>query len=122
VAGGSKQRDYISKEDVSSPTVTAESVLLSCIIDAEEEWDVAVIDIPSPFIHTPVKEEQDMAFMKLRVVLVDILVELAPIIYKAYTRTDKKDVKQFVVQCRYALCGPMVRENHGSDPSTGSMA
>jgi hypothetical protein len=36
VAGGNKQRDYISKEDASSPTVATESVLLSCIIDAEE--------------------------------------------------------------------------------------
>jgi hypothetical protein len=41
VAGGNKQQDYISKEDASSPTVATESVLLSCIIDAEEERDVA---------------------------------------------------------------------------------
>jgi hypothetical protein len=36
VAGGNKQQDYILKEDASSPTVTTESVLLSCIIDAKE--------------------------------------------------------------------------------------
>jgi hypothetical protein len=36
VAGGNNQWDYISKEDASSPTVATESVLLSCIIDAEE--------------------------------------------------------------------------------------
>ena len=36
VAGGNKQRDYISKEDSSSPTIATESVLLSCITDAEE--------------------------------------------------------------------------------------
>ena len=35
LAGGNKQRDYISKEDASSPTVENEAVLLSCIIDAE---------------------------------------------------------------------------------------
>jgi hypothetical protein len=35
VAGGNKQRKYISKEDASSPTVATESMLLSCIIDAE---------------------------------------------------------------------------------------
>ena len=29
VAGGNKQRDYISKEDASSPTVATEAVLLS---------------------------------------------------------------------------------------------
>jgi hypothetical protein len=49
VAGGNKQQDYISKEDASSPTITTESVLLSCIIDAEEERDVTVINIPNTF-------------------------------------------------------------------------
>ena len=34
VAGGDKQRDYISKEDVSLPTVSNEAVLLTCIVDA----------------------------------------------------------------------------------------
>jgi hypothetical protein len=37
VSGGNRQRDYISKEDASSPTVATESVLLACIIDAKEE-------------------------------------------------------------------------------------
>jgi len=30
VIGGNKQCDYITKEDVSSPTVTAEAVMLMC--------------------------------------------------------------------------------------------
>jgi hypothetical protein len=50
MAGGNKQRDYISKEDASSPTIATEAVLLSCIIDAEEGRDVTVIDIPNAFI------------------------------------------------------------------------
>jgi hypothetical protein len=36
VARGNNQQEYISKEDASSPTVATESVLISCIIDAEE--------------------------------------------------------------------------------------
>ena len=56
VAGGNKQRGYISKEDASSPTVASESVLLSCIIDAEEGRDVAVIDIPNAFINACLDE------------------------------------------------------------------
>jgi hypothetical protein len=36
VAGGNKQRDYISKEDAGSPRRHGVS-LLSCIIDAEEQ-------------------------------------------------------------------------------------
>jgi hypothetical protein len=84
VAGGNKQQDYISKEDASSPTITTESVLLSCIIDAVEERDIPVIDIPDAFIQTRVEDEKDMAIIKLHRVPVDILVELAPDVYKLY--------------------------------------
>ncbi len=48
-----KQRDYITKEDVSSPTVTAEAVMLTCVIDAQEGRDVAVVDIPNVFVICP---------------------------------------------------------------------
>jgi hypothetical protein len=108
VAGGNKQRGYIPKEDASSPTVATESVLLSCIIDAEEGRDVAVIDIPNAFIQTRVEDEKDMAFIKIRGVLVDILVEIAPEVYGPYVTTDKKGVKQLLVQCQNALYGTMV--------------
>jgi hypothetical protein len=110
VAGGNKQRDYISKEDASSPTVATESVLLSCIIDAKEERDVAVIDIPNAFIQTRIlEEEKDMAIIKIRGVLVDILVEIAPDAYKSYATMDKKGVRQLLlVQCQNALYGTMV--------------
>jgi hypothetical protein len=73
VVGGNKQWDYISKEDDSSPMVVMESVLLSCIIDTEEERDVAVMDIPNAFVQTRVENENDIAFIKIRGILVDIL-------------------------------------------------
>ena len=36
VGGGNKQREYLTKEDSSSPTVATESVLLTSIVDADE--------------------------------------------------------------------------------------
>ena len=50
VAGGNKQRDFISKENVSSPTIAMESVLLTSLVDAQENRDVAIVDIPNAFI------------------------------------------------------------------------
>lgn len=108
VAGGNKQRDYISKEDASSPTVSTEAVLLTCIIDAEEGRDVAVVDIPNAFVQTRVTDEKDMAIIKIRGILVDILVEIAPKVYGPYVTTDKKDEKQLLVQCLNALYGTMM--------------
>jgi hypothetical protein len=101
-------RDYISKEDASSPTVATEAVLLLCITDAKERRDVAVIDIPNAFIQTRVEDEGDMAIIKIRGVLVDILVKIAPDVYKSYVTTDKKGTKQLLVQCQNALYGTMV--------------
>jgi hypothetical protein len=108
VAGGNKQRDYISKEDTSSPTVTTEAVLLSCIIDAEEGRDVTVVDIPNACVQTRVENEKDMAFIKIRGFLVDILVEIAPDVYKPYVSRDKKGMKQLLVQYQNARYGTMV--------------
>jgi hypothetical protein len=108
MAGGNNQRDYISKEDASSPTVAMESVLLSCIIDAEEERDIAVVDIPNAFVQTRVENEKDMAFIKIQDILVDIMVEIAPDVYKCYISKDTKGSKQLLVQCQNALYGIMV--------------
>jgi len=108
VAGGNKQRDFISKEDSSSPTVSTEAVLLTCIIDAEEGRDVAVIDIPNAFIQTRIEDEKDMAILKIRGVLVDMLLQVAPDVYGPYVTTDKKGVKQVIVQSQNAIYGTMV--------------
>jgi hypothetical protein len=85
-----------------------EAVLLSCIIDAKEGMDVAVIYIPNAFIQMRVEDEGDMAIIKIRGVLVDILVQIAPDVYKSYVTTDKKGTKQLLVQCQNALYGTMV--------------
>ena len=52
VAGRNKQQSYGPKEDASSPTVATKSVILIYSTDAEENRDVAVIDILNAFIQT----------------------------------------------------------------------
>jgi hypothetical protein len=108
VTGGNKQRDYISKEDASSYTVTTEAVLLSCIIVAKEGRDVAVVDIPNAFAQTRVENEKDMAFIKIHGFLLDILVEIAPDVYTPYVSRYRKGMKQLLVQFQNALYGTMV--------------
>jgi hypothetical protein len=49
-----------------------------------------------------------MAVIKIRGVLVDILVEIAPDMYKPYVSRDKKGMKHLLVQCQNALYGTMV--------------
>ncbi len=54
--GGNKQCNHIIKEDVSSPTVTAEAVMLTCVIDVHKDREIAVVDIPDAFFQTVVDE------------------------------------------------------------------
>jgi len=91
VIGCNKQRDYITKEDVSSPTVTAQSVMLTCVIDAQEDRDILVVDIPNAFVQTVVDEEdaEHHVIVPIREPLVDILVSIAPDLYGPYVTTNK---------------------------------
>ena len=52
-----KNRDWISKEDMSSLTVSTEGLMLSCMIDAMENQDVAIADIPGAFLQTDYDRE-----------------------------------------------------------------
>jgi hypothetical protein len=55
-----------------------------------------------------VEDEGDMAIVKICGVLMDILVQIAPDVYKSYITTDKKGTKQLLVQCQNAQYGTMV--------------
>jgi hypothetical protein len=55
-----------------------------------------------------VEDKEDMTIIKIHGVLVDILIQIAPDVYKSYVTTDKKGMKQLLVQCQNALYGTMV--------------
>ena len=65
VAGGNMQRDFLTNEESSSPTVSTEAVLLTSIVNAHERRDVAVIDIPNVFIQTRVDNPKDRVIIRL---------------------------------------------------------
>ena len=69
---------------MSSPTVSTEGLLLSCTIDAQEERDVATMDIPRAFIQTNVN---DTLYVWLSWPLATLL-----------TKVDKKKYEKFVVE------------------------
>jgi hypothetical protein len=71
-------RGYITKEDASSLTVSSEAVLLTCVVDANENRDVAIVDISNAFVQTIGEDERDKALICIRGPLVDILASIAP--------------------------------------------
>jgi hypothetical protein len=108
VGSGNKQRDYLSKEDSSSPTAATELVLLTSIVDAAENRDVAIVDIPNAFIQTWVENEKGHVIIRIRGVVVDWLVAIAPKVYSQYVTVGKKGDKQLLVECKNAIYRTMV--------------
>ena len=75
-ADGRKQRDWISKEDTYSPTVSTEGLMLSCMINAMEFREVATADIPGAFLQTDY--EKGDIHIKLEGSMVTLLEEIDP--------------------------------------------
>ncbi len=57
--------------------------MLTCVIDAQEDRDIAVVNIPNVFVQTVVdKEDADhCVIIHIRGPLVDILVSIMPDVY-----------------------------------------
>ena len=101
---GRKQHIYLNKDDVSAPTVATESLLLTCLIDAMENRDVATVNIPCAFMQSDM--EGDDLHMKLEGKMVDILAKLKPLQYTKYARTINGK-KMMYVKLKKALYGTL---------------
>ena len=85
-ANGKKQRWFLTgDEDFSSPTAMLESIFLTLVIDALEDRDVAVVDIPGAYLHALLPEGKTVLLV-LRDELVDIMC------------TVDKSYKKYVIQ------------------------
>jgi hypothetical protein len=92
-ANGSPQQDWMNREEVYSPTVNTESTLLTAVIHAEEERDIATCDIPNTFIQTHMEEKGqggNRSIMKIKGVLVDILCDIDRN-YKEYVEIQSEE-------------------------------
>ena len=101
-ANGSKQREWMSKEESASPTVSLPAVIVTAAMEVHEGREVAVVDIPNAFVQT--ENDGEAVHMKLRGDLAMILVELSPETCKDYlTHENGKPV----------LCVRIMKALHG---------
>ncbi len=66
--------------------------MLTCVIDAAEDRDIAVVDIPNAFAQTVVSEKdaEHRVIVCIRGPLVGILVSIAPDVYGPYVSNVKR--------------------------------
>jgi hypothetical protein len=95
-ADGRSQREYMSKEETSSPTVATEALILTCVIDAMEGRDVATCDIPGAFMQSDMKGK---VVMKLEGVMAEVILKINPRKYtKHVVKENGKDVIYVILQ------------------------
>jgi hypothetical protein len=81
---GKPTREWLFQEDAASPTAALESILITGVIEANEERDVMTCNIPNVFIqaYLPKKEPgEDRVVMKITGVLAGMLVDINPELY-----------------------------------------
>jgi hypothetical protein len=110
VLGGNVQRDYISKDEASSPTAHTETVIITAVIDAEKRRDDAAVDIPNVFCQTVIsdKDSKHRVIVRLQGPVVDMLFGIAPEVYVKYVTINRKGEKTLLVQCMNAHYGSMI--------------
>ena len=104
-ADGRKQRPYTTKEEASSPTVATESVMLSCTIDAKEERDVGVVDLPAAFMQVGMEGERTV-HMKLEGKMAELMVRIDPKMYRKYIQMENGRMVLYV-ELEKALYGTL---------------
>jgi hypothetical protein len=101
-ANGRKQHDTVVPGAAIPPAVSLEAVLITATIDAYEERDVAIVDVPGAFLSADMDEE---VIMTIRGRLVELMVKAAPNIYRKYITIDANNQPILYVKLQKALYG-----------------
>ena len=86
-ADGRPQREQFSKQETTSPTVSAEALFLSIMIDAYKGRDVATADVAGAYLNAI---QPDYVTMKLEGEMIDIMCEANPAQIRNYVPERKK--------------------------------
>ena len=78
-ADGRKQRAYITKEESTAPMVSTEAVFLTAVIDAMEDRNVAVLDVPGMFMQAEIDK---LVHVRFTGAMVNMLLQIDHEMYK----------------------------------------
>ena len=96
-----KQRDWLSKEDTLSLTVSTEGLMLFCMIDVMEGREVATTEIPGALLMNNYYKGD--THIKLEGAMVNLLEDIDREYYKYFIYTDKRGSKCIYVEAKKAI-------------------
>lgn len=71
------QREYVSKDNSSSPTISIYTLMAKCVMSAMEEWKVVTCDVPGSFLQSDWLDDND-CYIKFEGMMVKMLCEIDP--------------------------------------------
>jgi hypothetical protein len=99
-ADGWKQRGDWTKQETTLPTISTEAVFITAVINAHKEHGVACFDIPGAFLHADSNKDITM-ILKGR--LAELMVKVAPNLYRKYISVDAKGSAILYVKMQKAI-------------------
>jgi len=90
-ADGRPQREYITKDQSSSPTVANNALFATCLVDAIEKRAVAICDIPGAFLQADWPQNEP-CYIRFEGIMVDMICQIEPKYSKCikYGRNKRK--------------------------------
>jgi hypothetical protein len=90
-ADGRPQREYITKDQSSSPTVANNALFATCLVDAIEKRAVAICDIPGAFLQADWPQDEP-CYIRFEGIMVDMICQIEPSYIKCikYGRNKRK--------------------------------
>jgi hypothetical protein len=105
-ADGRPQREYISKDESSSPTVSIYALMTSCLMDAIEGRKVATCDIPGAFLQADWPADRD-CYLKFEGAMVSMICDIDPK-YKKNVVYGKNGRKYIYAKLTKAVYGTLL--------------
>ena len=100
-ANESVQRQHVAKEEAAAPM---EAIFIQSTIYAHENQDVATCNIPGAFLQA---DNPDLVLMHLDGILAELMVKVAPGIYRKFITVNAKGKLVLYVQLEKAVYGMM---------------
>jgi hypothetical protein len=101
-ADGRGQQGDWSKQNTTSPTISTKSVFITAVINVHEGQDIACFNILGAFLHVDLDKD---IIMILKGWLAELMVQLAPNLYRKYISVDRKGKAILYMKMQKAIYG-----------------
>ena len=103
---GRRQREFISKEEASSPTLSMSALMAMCLVEAIEGRKVITADIPGAFLQIDYPDSEAPLFLRFEGVMVGMLIEIDPSLKEFIFETRRGKLVLFT-QCTKCIYGSL---------------